>query len=65
VFLDELAVDAIRNDTAFSSVLFVDFSVPLCETPLARRNDQLTARELELGTAESLESVINMLNKKF
>lgn len=63
MLLDDLAVDAIGNSAAFSTVFFVNFSVQLGEAPLAGGNDQLTARELELGTTEGFQSVLNVLNK--
>ena len=44
-------------------MLFVLFAIKLGEAPFTRNNDELTARELELGTTESFESVGGVLKQ--
>lgn len=42
-------------------MLFVNLTVELGESPFARDDDQLTARELELGTTEGFEGMLDVL----
>jgi hypothetical protein len=64
VLLDVLAHRTVGDDAALLAVLLVVFAVERREAPLARVHNQLAARELELGTAESLDGVISVLNHK-
>lgn len=64
VLLNKLGVDSIGNETAFGSHSLVVSLVPLGESPLLGDNDELTAGELELGTTESFDSVLDVLERK-
>lgn len=59
---EKLSVDAIRQDPALTLELKVVIAVELGETPLPALNDLLAARELELGTTESLSSMDSIVS---
>lgn len=59
--VQKLGIDTIGDDSALALVLQVLSTSELGESPLATDNDLLTARELELGTAESLLSMLSIV----
>lgn len=65
VLLDELGINSVGNETAFGSHSFVVSLVPLRETPFLGDDDELTAGELELGTTEGLNGVLDVLKLTF
>lgn len=65
MLLDELGINSVGNETAFGSHSLVVSLVPLGETPFLGDNDELTAGELELGTTEGLNGVLDVLKLTF
>ncbi|KAF1765138.1 hypothetical protein GCK72_005090 [Caenorhabditis remanei] len=57
----ELNSDSVRAKSSFSTHALVVLTVPLGESPLAGGDDDLTSWELELGTTEGLNSVLDVL----
>jgi len=61
VLPDQLHVGSVVLESAFLAHLLVLLLVVAREAPLARDDDELTARELELGTTERLDRMLNVL----
>lgn len=58
----ELNSNSVGAESSFSTHALVVFAIPLGESPLAGRDDDLTSWELELGTTEGFNSVLDVLN---
>ena len=58
-----LHVDAVGLEVAARPHLLVLVAVPLGEAKLLADEDLLTARELELGTSESLDDLVLKMRK--
>ncbi|GMR32693.1 hypothetical protein PMAYCL1PPCAC_02887 [Pristionchus mayeri] len=61
VLLDKLGINSIGNEATFGSHSLVVSLVILGESPLLGDDDKLTSGELELGTTEGLNGVLDVL----
>lgn len=57
----ELNTNSIGDEPSFGAHALVVFTIPLGESPLSGGDDDLTSWELELGTTEGLNCVLDVL----